>query len=87
LGLIPGLGTLGVPLLRRSDEEKRSGLCTLVHIKCGVTIKYCISPKNSLKKKIIMVEWIGHRKEVREVWGSNPADGKIFEKNAAAIQV
>jgi len=34
----------------KSDEEKRSGLCTLVHIHCGVTIKYCKSPRNSRLK-------------------------------------
>jgi len=48
LGLIPGLGTLGVPSLSRPDEEKRSSLFTLVHIQCGVTMKYCESPKNSV---------------------------------------
>jgi len=48
LGSIPGLGTLGVPSLSKSDEEKRSDLRTLVHIQCGVTMKYCKSPKSSV---------------------------------------
>ena len=29
----------GGPFVSKSDEEKQSSLCTLVHIHCGVTIK------------------------------------------------
>jgi len=36
----------------KSNEEKRSGLRTLVHIQCGVTIKYCKSPQKISVKKI-----------------------------------
>jgi len=47
---------LGIPSLSKSNEEKRSGLRTLVHFQCGVTIKYCKSPpKNSLKKSILFI--------------------------------
>jgi len=62
LGLIPGLGTVGVPSLSKREEEKRSGLSTLVHIQCGVTMKYCKSPKNSIYKKNICscdLAWLG----------------------------
>jgi len=51
LDSIPGLGTLGVPSLSKSDEEKLSGLSILVHIQCGFTIKYCKPPKKSFLKK------------------------------------
>jgi len=37
-------GTLGVPSLSYSDEEKQSGLRKVVHIQCDVTIKYSKSP-------------------------------------------
>ena len=45
-------GHPGGPLLSKSDEETQSGLCTLVHIQRGVTIKYWKSPlKISQKTK------------------------------------
>jgi len=47
LGSIPGLGVLGAPIVSKSDEEKRNGLRTLVHIQCNYTMKYSKSPKNS----------------------------------------
>jgi len=47
-------GHPGGPFAEKSDEEKRSGLRTLVHIQCGVTMKYCKSPKKSLLKKNVL---------------------------------
>jgi hypothetical protein len=38
-------GTLGVPLLSNTDEEKWSSLRTSVHIQCGVTRKFYKSPQ------------------------------------------
>ena len=81
--MIPGLGTLWVPLLSESDEEKKSCLRTLVHIQCVVTLKYFKFPKNSLKKNRIPINlmWLPFQEgddELRQRWGAPDTEKNII---------